>query len=159
MTADLGQLVHRRGSDSLAYRRGGHALAYRGEPRTITLRIPWGPQSYVCSTYSAYHNLAFSSSVSGGETVESETSGVEHIYEVRATEAPCTLEISLAASTPCSAASEEPPEIPEMTAEVFALQRGNESLRSGRVAHLCMSSARVLVRVDEEGSLSGLEVT
>ena len=53
----LGQLAFRKGGSALAYRKGGNALVYKGEPRPITIRVSWGPQSYTCSTYSTYHEL------------------------------------------------------------------------------------------------------
>ena len=51
----LGQLAFRKGGSALAFRKGGNALVYKGEPRPITIRVSWGPQSYTCSTYSSYH--------------------------------------------------------------------------------------------------------
>ena len=88
----LGQLAHVKGGAALAYRKGGHALVFRGEPRPITVRVPWGPQNYVCSTYSMYHELEMTISggwLSGaGEIIEEIHGGTESVFKVKPTELP-----------------------------------------------------------------------
>lgn len=158
MTDGLGQLAYRRGGSALAYRRGGDALVYRGCPRTITIRIPWGPQAYVCMRYSMYHELAFTSSISGGEVLESVTSGAEHMYKVRVAQAPATIRVTLSGGSSCTAVGEDPPEIPEMSAEVMAGQRGSDVMSTGSIGGICMAVRHVSIAVDDAGTIESLGV-
>lgn len=154
----LGQLAHVKGGGALAYRKGGHALVFKGSPRPITIRIPWSPQAYVCRTYSMYHDLAFSSALSGGEVLESVTSGAEHMYKVRVAQAPATIRLTIGGHSGCSAVDEDPPEIPEMSAEVIAGQRGSDVMSTGPIGGLCMAVRHVSIAVDEAGTIRSLEV-
>lgn len=154
----LGQLAHVKGGDALAYRKGGHALVYKGEPRPITIRIPWSPQAYVCRTYSMYHDLVFTSALSGGEVLESVTSGAEHMYKVRVAQAPATIRLTIGGHSGCSAVGEDPPEIPEMSAEVMAGQRGSDVMSTGSIGGICMAVRHVSIAVDDAGTIESLEV-
>lgn len=158
----LGQLAHVKGGAALAYRKGGHALVFRGEPRPITVRVPWGPQNYVCSTYSMYHELEMTISggwLSGaGEIIEEIHGGTESVFKVKPTELPAQFFVMCSGRSPCSAATEDPPEVPEMYFEATATQRGVEVAESGRVGGVCMADRRVVFGIDDTGSLTGVEV-
>lgn len=157
----LGQLAYRKGGSALAYRKGGHALVYKGVPRPITIRVPWGPQSYTCSTYSVYHELEFSSSLGwlmgSGTLLESSTEGTEHVYKVRVAEAPAQIFVRFTGTSPCSAAGDKT-EIPDMWAEAVVSQAGADTQSSGQIGGYCMSDKRVIINVGEDRTVESLEV-
>lgn len=159
----LGQLAHVKGGAALAYRKGGHALVYKVEPRPITIRVLWGPQSYTCSTYSTYHELSFSTSVGwllgSGEVLESVQEGTEHVFKVRVREAPAEFFVRMQGVSPCSAVNEDPAEIPDMWAEAVVSQSGADTVTSGSIGGICMSDKRVIVNIGEDKTVSGLVVT
>ena len=162
MTEGLGQLAHVKDGHALAYRKGGHALVFKGRPRPITIRVPWGPQSYVCTTYSMYHELEMTISgewLSGdGKIVEQITGGTETVFKIKATDLPAQFAVVASGRSPCSAATEDPPEIPDMYFEATATQRGAEVAESGQVGGVCMTSKSVVFAIDETGTLTGVEV-
>lgn len=159
----LGQLAFRKGGSALAYRKGGNALVYKGEPRPITIRVSWGPQSYTCATYSTYHELSFSTSVGwllgSGTILESVQEGTEHVFKVRVTKAPAEFFVRMQGSSPCSAVNEDPAEIPDMWAEAVVSQQGADTTSSGSIGGICMSDKRVIVNIGEDKTVSGLVVT
>ena len=159
----LGQLAFRKGGAALAYRKGGHALVYKVEPRPITIRVSWGPQSYTCATYSTYHELSFSTSVGwllgSGTVLESVQEGTEHVFKVRVTKAPAEFFVRMQGSSPCSAVNEDPAEIPDMWAEAVVSQQGADTTSSGSIGGICMSDKRVIVNIGEDKTVSGLVVT
>lgn len=158
----LGQLAHVKGGAALAYRKGGHALVFKGSPRPITIRVPWGPQSYVCATYSMYHELEMTISgewlLGSGEIVEQITGGTETVFRIKPTELPAQFAVVASGRSPCSAVSEDPPEIPDMYFEATATQRDAEPAESGQVGGVCMTTKSVIFSVDETGTLAGVEV-
>jgi hypothetical protein len=158
----LGQLAHVKGGAALAYRKGGHALVFKGSPRPITIRVPWGPQNYVCSTYSMYHELTMTVSggwLSGaGEIIEEIRGGTETVFKIKATDLPAQFFVMCSGLSPCAAATEDPPEVPDMYFEATATQRGAEPAESGRVSGVCMTSKSVVFGIDETGALAGVEV-
>ena len=158
----LGQLAHVKGGAALAYRKGGHALVYKGEPRPITIRVPWGPQSYVCTTYSMYHELEMTISgewlLGSGEIVEQITGGTETVFKVKPTKLPAQFAVVASGRSPCSAATEDPAEIPDMYFEATATQRDAEPAESGQVGGVCMTTKSVVFSIDETGTLAGVEV-
>ena len=158
----LGQLAFRKNGSALAYRKGGHALVYKGVPRPITIRVPWGPQSYVCATYSMYHELVMSISgawlLGSGEILEQVVGGAESIFKIRPTKFPAEFAVVASGSSPCAAVSADPAEIPDMYFEATATQRGAEPAESGRVSGVCMTTKSVVFSVDETGTLAGVEV-
>ena len=159
----LGQLAFRKGGSALAYRKGGNALVYKGEPRPITIRVSWGPQSYTCATYSTYHELSFSTSVGwllgSGTILESVQEGTEHVFKVRVTKAPAEFFVRMQGASPCSAVNEDPAEIPDMWAEAVVSQQGADTTSSGSIGGICMSDKRVIVNIGEDKTVSGLVVT
>ena len=159
----LGQLAHVKGGSALAYRKGGHALVFKGRSRPITIRVPWGPQSYTCSTYSTYHELSFSTNVGwllgSGTILESVQEGTEHVFKVRVTKAPAEFFVRMQGSSPCSAVREDPAEIPDMWAEAVVSQSGADTVTSGSIGGICMSDMRVIVEIDAGKTVSGLVVT
>lgn len=159
----LGQLAFRKGGAALAYRKGGHALVYKVEPRPITIRVSWGPQSYTCATYSTYHELSFSTSVGwllgSGTILESVQEGTEHVFKVRVTKAPAEFFVRMQGASPCSAVNEDPAEIPDMWAEAVVSQQGADTMSSGSIGGICMSDKRVIVNIGEDKTVSGLVVT
>lgn len=159
----LGQLAFRKGGSALAFRKGGNALVYKGEPRPITIRVSWGPQSYTCATYSTYHELSFSTSVGwllgSGTILESVQEGTEHVFKVRVTKAPAEFFVRMQGSSPCSAVNEDPAEIPDMWAEAVVSQQGADTTSSGSIGGICMSDKRVIVNIGEDKTVSGLVVT
>ena len=162
MTEGLGQLAFRKNGSALAYRKGGNALVYKGESRPITIRVPWGPQSYVCATYSMYHE--FSMSINGKniegvcEILEQITGGAESVFKIRPRLLPARFAVVVYGTSPCGAASSDPFEIPDMYFEATATQRGAEPAESGRVSGVCMITKSVVFSVDETGTLAGVEV-
>lgn len=158
----LGQLAHVNGGAALAYRKGGHALVFKGRPRPITIRVPWGPQSYVCTTYSMYHELEMTISgewlLGSGEIVEQITGGTETVFKIKPTKLPAQFAVVASGRSPCSAATEDPPEIPDMYIEATATQRDAEPAESGRVGGVCMTTKSVVFSIDETGTLAGVEV-
>ena len=163
MSEGLGQLAFRKNGSALAYRKGAHALVYKGQPRPVAIRVPWGPQSYTCSTYSTYHELSFQTSVGwllgSGTVLESVQEGTEHVFKIRVTTAPAQFFVKVQGSSPCSAVSEDPPEIPDMWAEVVVSQLGADTASSGSIGGICMSDKRVIVNIGADKTVSGLEVT
>ena len=159
----LGQLAFRKGGAALAYRKSGHALVYKVEPRPITIRVSWGPQSYTCATYSTYHELSFSTSVGwllgSGTILESVQEGTEHVFKVRVTKAPAEFFVRMQGASPCSAVNEDPAEIPDMWAEAVVSQQGADTTSSGSIGGICMSDKRVIVNIGEDKTVSGLVVT
>lgn len=162
MTDGLGQLAYRKGGSALAYRKGGGALIFKGEPRLVTVRVQWWPQNYVCRTYSVYHELTMGVetgwSLGDGEIAESVTEGAEFVFKIRARTVPARFFVRLSGSTPCSAASEDPPEIPEMRFSASASQRGARPAETGESGNVCMSAGEVRVDIGKDGTLSGIEV-
>ena len=158
----LGQLAHVKGGGALAYRKGGHALVFKGSPRSITIRVPWGPQSYVCRTYSVYHELEMTVTggwlLGGGEIIEETHGGTESVFKVKPTELPAQFFVLCSGRSPCAAATEDPPEVPDMYFEATATQRGAEVAESGQVGGACMTDRRVVFAIDETGMLAGVEV-
>lgn len=155
----LGQLAFRKGGSALAYRKCGHALVYKGEPRPITIRIPWGPQSYTCATYSAYHELGMSVSsgwlVGSGTILEQVTEGAEFIFKIKAIEAPAQFFVRLAGASPCVAAADGT-EIPDMWASAVATQQGAGIVEIGQMSGMCMTSREVVFDINEAGTVSGI---
>ena len=162
MIEGLGQLAHVKGGAALAYRKGGHALVFKGCPRPITIRVPWGPQSYVCHTYSMYHELTMTISgewlLGSGEIVEQITGGTETVFKIKPTKLPAQFAVVASGRSPCSAATEDPPEIPDMYFEATATQRDAEPAESGQVGGVCMMTKSVVFSIDETGTLAGVEV-
>ena len=162
MIEGLGQLAHVKGGGALAYRKGGHALVFKGSPRPITIRVPWGPQSYVCTTYSMYHELEMTISgewlLGSGEILEQITGGTETVFKVKPTKLPAQFAVVASGRSPCSAATEDPPEIPDMYFEATATQRDAEPAESGQVGGVCMTTKSVVFSIDETGTLAGVEV-
>lgn len=155
----LGQLAHVKGGTALAYRKGGHALVFKGSPRPITIRVPWGPQNYICATYSVYHDLTMSVSSGwldgSGTILEQVTEGSEFIFKIKATEAPARFFVRLAGFSPCGAAGDGT-EIPDMWASATATQRGAGVVESGQLSGMCMASREVVFDIDEAGTVSGI---
>lgn len=162
MIEGLGQLAHVKDGHALAYRKGGHALVFKGSPRPITIRVPWGPQNYVCATYSMYHELRMSingKNIEGVcEILELTTGGTESVFKIRPRLLPAQFAVVVYGTSPCGAASSDPFEIPDMYFEATATQRGAEPAESGRVGGVCMTTKSVVFSIDETGTLTGVEV-
>lgn len=158
----LGQLAHVKGGAALAYRKGGHALVFKGQPRPITIRVPWGPQSYVCATYSMYHELEMSVTgewlLGSGKILEQITGGTETVFRISPAALPAQFAVAASGRSPCAAATEDPPEIPDMWFEATATQRDADPAESGRVGGVCMTPKSVVFSIDETGTLTGVEV-
>ena len=105
----LGQLAHVKGG-ALAYRKGGHALVFKGSPRPITIRVPWGPQAYVCHTYSVYHELEMTVTggwlSGGGEIIEETHGGTESVFKVKPVALPAQFAVAASGRSPCAAATD-----------------------------------------------------
>jgi hypothetical protein len=123
--SNLGRLCHVKGGGALAYRKGGDALIFKGNPPgEVVIRIPWGPQSYVCDAVGVYHELQFSATVQivagAGSIVERSEGGTETVVKVRIYSAPATIEVLTSIVSPCSDGSQDP----GVSCDVLATQRG-----------------------------------
>lgn len=160
MSSDLGLLCHKKNGSALAYKKGGSALIFKGQPRNITIQIPWGPQSYTCMTYSAYHEIGMSIgtawNLGSGAVLSRTDGGSETEMVIKATSVPARFALTLQASSPCAAISETPAEEPDVGAQVVAIQAGADVVASGNVAVRCLSSRVVEVEIDRNGTLAGI---
>lgn len=156
-----GDLCYKKGGNALARKKDGDALVYKAAPsKTATIRVPWTPQSYVCNTYSAYHEISFSCSGAfssgAGSILSKSDGGTETVFKVMVSQGPAVFTVSVSTSTECSAASEDP----GVTCRVFAAQAGvTPMVRKTVPAPRAESgSAPTAVRVsfDASGKLTGI---
>lgn len=123
-----GDLCYKKGGNSLCFKSGGSALVYKADPvakpTEATVRVPWAPQSYTCTTYNTYHEITFSCSGSftrgSGSVVSKTDGGTETIFKLQVTKGPAVFTVSVSDTTPCSATEEDP----GATCRVLAAQTG-----------------------------------
>lgn len=158
---DTGALCYKSGGNALCFKGGGSALVYKGQSAPpATIRVPWGPQSYVCSTYDTYHEISFNCSgsfVSGAGSVLSQSSdGTETVFKVKVTQGPAVFAVSVGTSTPCSAAEEDP----GAKCRVLAAQRNAAPKAKSNVSAPRSESGAsptvVRVSFDSDGKLTGI---
>lgn len=107
----------RKSNHPLCFKRGSgegassFPLIFKGGAEAV-IRVPWGPQSYTCHTYDAYHDIAFQANgrfANGTGTIVSQTDGgTEIVFRIKVSSGPAVFEISANSSTPCTATSEDP---------------------------------------------------
>lgn len=158
-----GDLCYKSGGNALCFKRGGSALVCKGDGLgDITVRVPWTPQHYVCTTYSQYHEISFSVSgawtVGGGGAVLSQDDGGSEtvIVIARPTARPAVFTLSISCSTPCSATDEDP----GVSCDVFATQTGAHPLSKRGVSAPRTATgafpATVSLSFDADGKLTGV---
>ena len=156
-----GDLCYKSGGNALCYKGGGTALVYKGQASpTATIRVPWGPQSYVCNTYDTYHEISFSCSgafASGSGSIVSQSSdGTETVFKVKVSEGPAVFALSVSTSTPCGAKEEDP----GATCRVLAAQRDASPKAKSSVSAPRTESGSsptvVSVSFDADGKLTGV---
>ncbi len=156
-----GDLCYKKGGNALCFKHLGSSLVHKGEASAeATVRVPWSPQSYVCSTYNEYHEISFSCSGSftegAGSIVEQTGSGTETVFKLKISDKPAVFEISVSTSTPCTAKEEDP----GATCRVFVSQRGvtprSKSGVSAPRAESGGSPTTVRVSFDSAGKLTGV---
>lgn len=157
----IGDLCYKSGGNALCLKGGSTPLVYKGlSAQTATIRVPWSPQSYVCNTYSVYHEISFVCSgffSSGAGSVVSQSSdGTETVFKVKVTSGPAVFTLSVASSTPCSATQEDP----GVSCRVLAAQRNaspkSKSAVSAPRSESGASPALVSVSFDANGKLTGV---
>ena len=148
-----GQLCYQYGGTALCYKNGGTQLIYKVDTiQNCTIKVKYGKQNWICTTYDAYHVIQYSCTGTGLSVVESSEGFDESIFVVRPT-ANGTFQVSVIASTSCSALESEEP---GATCTVSVNQKGVSPKVAASIPCLPNVAKSVYISFDSNGKLSNI---
>lgn len=154
MNLDL--LCYKKNGSALCYKKGGSdvgKLVYKGEPRLIYVVVAWSPESFVCKTYGATHQISGTCvwQCTSGVAIQVDSSTVpgEIRYTFKVTQRPATIVLTLTCAMSCAAN-----EYADVTFRLMASQRNvTPKMRSVTPPGAPTSSATATLNVDATGNL------
>lgn len=148
------RLCYRRGGVALCFKRGTRNLIYKkeNENKSCTISVIYGKQSWVCTTYSAYHEIEYST-VGSGLVITSMETSIDSASYVVTPSGSNSFVLTVIASTNCAALEHE---TPGASCTVAASQQGVTPKVARGIALAPNIARTIYVEFNSSGTLTNI---